>query len=194
MDFFSSDVKLVISTIFGLIGGAVGGILTAGRITVLGITARERYEAKANIRSILNAYKAQLAYNHDSVYRTDSYPSKYADVEGQDELAESVLRELPAMTPRSRRALRQSLTRLVGALPVTLAENRLHLPAESVDDTEVRQRRVTHMLKAINEDQPDQTKGLLSDLLRTQNEKFKHKEVLSNTLSELNKMLHIVRP
>jgi len=194
VDWFSSDARVVISVIFGLFGGALGGMATAGRIAVLGIRAKERYEAGAVIRGVLNSYRAQLLYDHDEVFRIDAFPRRYAGPEGQDELAESILRELPKLSSRKRARLRAGLTELVGKIPMELSEARLHLPAGAADQDEVRQRRLTYSIKAIHEAGSAETKGLLSELFRTQNEQSVHNMALTKTLKTLEEMLKSVKP
>lgn len=54
MEFFSGDVQVVISVVSGLLGGAVGGVATAGAIAVRGAKAQDRYRATAAVRGVLN--------------------------------------------------------------------------------------------------------------------------------------------
>lgn len=193
MDWFSSDARVIISAVFGLFGGALGGVATASRIALLGIRAKERHEATAVVRGVLNSYHAVLSYDHDQVFRTDAFPKRYASIEGQDELTESILRELPKLSSRKRTKLRTGLIALFGKVPVELAEARVHLPEGTADQDEARQRRVTYLLKAIHEQGTAETKGLLSELLRTQNNQPAHEVALRETLSTLQDMLKTVR-
>lgn len=193
MDWFSSDARVIISVLSGLLGGAVGGVATAGRIAVLGVRAKERHESAAIVRAVLSSYRALVLYDHDQVFRTDAFPSRYAGIEGQDELAESILRELPRLPRSKRKLLRKGLSNLVGELSLELAEGRVYLPRDAADPDEVRQRRLTYSVKAIHERGAAGTKGLLSELLGTQNDTSAHDAALTKTLEVLKGMLKVVR-
>lgn len=128
------------------------------------------------------------------MYRTDAFPARYAGIEGQDELAESILAELPHLTWLRRKKIRKGLSALVGELPLALAEERVHLPEGIVDRDEVRNRRVVESLKAIHGDEVGRTKGLLSALIRTQNDQKDHAEAYERTLAVLDTMIRAARP
>jgi hypothetical protein len=187
------NIRLLVSVFFGLLGGAGGGLLTARRMAILGLNAKEQYEAKAVVRSVVNSYGAQLRYDHDGVYRSDSFPARYAKPEGQAEFVESVLREFPKLSKRARNRLRAGLVELHGEIPLGLAEARLHLPGGYADDDE-RLRISTYMVKAAFEGELGKTRGLLAELLATQNDVSAHKEALEKTLGALDSMAESVRP
>lgn len=192
LDWFTLDARVIISVVFGLFGGALGGLATAGRIAMLGLRSKERYEAAAAVRGVLNSYLATLNYDHDEVYRTEAFPKRYAGLEGQDELAESILRELSKLPSRTRAKLRTGLITLVGKVPLELAEGRVHLPGGAADEDEIRKRRVTYLAKAIHEQGTSETKGLLSELLGTQNDEPTHNAALEKTRETLQRMLNTV--
>lgn len=192
MEFFSGDAQVLISVVSGLFGGAVGGVATAGAIAVRGAKAHDRYRATATIRGVLKSYRALLVHDHDEAYRVDHYSQRYAGYEGQLDLAESVLVELPKLPTRLRKRIREGLSSLVGEITLGLAEKRVYLPEGILDQDDETKRRVVEMLKARNEDRDAKLTGLLSDLVRTQNDSADHIVVLQQTLAALDSMLRTV--
>lgn len=193
MDFFSADARLWISIVSGLVGGAGGGLATAGAIAVRATRANERFRATSTVRGILNSYRALLIYEHDEHYRVDRFSDRYASFEGQLELAESILVQLPTLKSGKRNRIRQGLLSLVGEITLGQAEKRVYLPEEMRDAEDGNTRRVVAMLKAANEgEQP--MKGLLSELVASQNDSAAHVSLLEQTLTEFEDMLKVVRP
>jgi hypothetical protein len=88
--------------------------------------------------------------------------------------------------------LRAGLIALVGKVPLELAEGRVHLPAGAADEDDIRKRRVTYLAKAIHEQGPSGAKGLLSELLGTQNDQAAHNAALAKTRATLQRMLNTV--
>lgn len=192
MEFFSGDVQILIGVVSGLFGGAVGGVATAGAIAVRGAKAHDRYRATATVRGVLNSYRALLLHDHDEVYRVDYYSQRYAGYEGQLDLAKSVLVELPELATLQRKSIREGLSRLVGVTTLGLAEKRVYLPEGIPDPEDETKRRAVEMLKALNENRDTKVTGLLSDLVRTQNDSESHTVLLKKTLATLDDMLKTV--
>jgi hypothetical protein len=152
-----------------------------------------RFRAISTVRGILNSYRALLTYEHDEHYRVDRFSDRYASLEGQLELAESILVQLPTLNSRKRNRIRQGLLSLVGEITLGQAERRVYLPEEMRHAEDGNTRRVVAMLKAANEgEQP--MKGLLSELVASQNDSAAHVSLLEQTLTELEDMLKVVRP
>lgn len=194
MVFFSDDARVLISLASGLIGGAGGGVLTAGVIAVNGAKAQQRYRTAATIRGILSSYRAVLVHDHDQLYRVSHFPESYASIQGQYELAISVLAELPSLSRRKRKRIREGLVQLVGEIPLEFAEARVHLPDGVLDEDAERSRLAMELLKAIHGDEQSRTKGLLSDLLRTQSKMKEHPAIYDQTLGVFDGLLLLVRP
>lgn len=193
MDFFSGDARLLISVVSGLIGGAGGGLATAGAIAVRAARSKERFGATSTIRGVLNSYRALLVYEHDEHYRVDRFSDRYASFEGQLELAESILAQLPILGSSKRIKIRQGLLSLVGEITLGQAEKRVYLPEEMRDPQDGNTRRVVAMLKAANKGERPM-KGLLSELVASQNDSSAHASLLDRTIAEFDDMLDIVRP
>lgn len=192
MEFFSGDAQILISVVSGLFGGAVGGVATAGAIAVRGAKAQDRYRATATVRGVLNSYRALLMHDHDEAYRVDRYSQRYAGYEGQLDLAKSVLVELPELATLQRKRIREGLSSLVGKTTLGLAEKRAYLPEGISDPEDETKRRGVEILKALNEDKDAKVTGLLSELVRTQNDSESHAGLLKQTLATLDDMLKTV--
>lgn len=192
MEFFSGDVQVLISVVSGLFGGAVGGVATAGAIAVRGAKAQDRYRATTTVRGVLTSYRALLLHDHDEAYRVDHYSQRYAGYEGQLDLTESVLVELPKLPTRQRKRIHEGLSSLVGETTLGLAEKRVYLPEGILDPEDETKRRVVEMLKDRNENKDAKLTGLLSDLVRTQNDSAAHTVLLRQTLATLDGMLKTV--
>lgn len=108
------------------------------------------------------------------------------------DLAESVLVELPEFATRQRKSIREGLSSLVGETTLGLAEKRVYLPEGILDPEDETKRRVVEMLKARNKDKDAKVTGLLSDLVRTQNDSADQAVVLTQTLALLDDMLKTV--
>jgi hypothetical protein len=192
MDFFSGDVQVVISVVSGLLGGAVGGVATAGAIAIRGAKATERYRATSGVRGVLDSYRALLIHDHDEAYRVDHYSERYAGYEGQLDLAISILAELPKLGSRTRKRLHAGLLILVGGVTLGLAEKRVYLPAGISDPEDDTKRRVVEMLKALNENKDAKTRGLLSELVSTENDRSAHSALFQQTLTLFDDLLKAV--
>ena len=91
-----------------------------------------------------------------------------------------------------RAKLRTGLIALVGKVSLELAEGRVRLPPGVANEDEIRQRRVTYLAKIIHEQGPSEAKGLLSELLGTQNDQPAHNAALAKTRATPQSMLNTV--
>lgn len=141
-------LELAITAVVGLLGGAVGGVLFAARISHLTEAGRRRYEAETTLRGVLRTYREKMIYHRAEVAVRGFYPQDYASLESQEELAEVVLRELPYLPRRTRRELRAHLEALVGPLAIGLAEGRAFVP-KSFRSTELESARLNTALSEL---------------------------------------------
>jgi hypothetical protein len=185
-----NELQLVVSVVTGLLGGALGGVLTAGTITRLSERSKARYAARTEVQGLLNRYRATIVYTEARMPATSSYPADYVDIRSQYELSRSVLaaaRPLPRSTVAK---LRSGLLELVGKTTVESAELLIDVPAERLD-AEVESRRMfieQHKLLR----QPDAAKS--EPLLRRLNANHSDGPVRERAIKELGDMIEAVKP
>jgi len=190
----SGNIQIVVSVISGLFGGALGGVTTAGVIARRGERARTRYAATTAIRGALNSYRAQLVHDRGQLQILSHFTESFASIWGQEELAKSIVTQLPLLSRRRRRRIRRLLCLLVGELPLEFAERRAHVPTDSLDIEQEKQRQTVQLLKAIQAGQSDRTGGLLNQLLKTESDIAANNVVFEQVLADIDKLGHLVRP
>lgn len=175
----------------GLAGGAVGGVLTAGRITRSGEKARARLAAEGAIRSTVTSYQATIQFDHDQVYEKSFYSKDYASLAGQEEFALALIAELPQLSRTARDRLHSELLLLVGKVTYALAKQRAHVPADRFDEKHESLRRALALTRILAEDE-EIVDSRLDLLLKFQNEPQKHEASFNETIGSLDRMLGAV--
>jgi hypothetical protein len=164
MDLWST----LIGVISGLFGGAVGGVLTAGRITRSGEVARARFAAEGVVASVIQRYRSILVYEHDQVYEKSAFSEEYASIPGQEEFARAVLVELPRMSRKKALNIELELKNLVGSLTYALAVQRTYIEPDRFAPEREALRRALTLRQFLFE--PASLDAILPRMLATQND------------------------
>ena len=181
-------IGMIVSVVAGLLGGAVGGVLTAGQISRRSELARQRLVAENALREIVETFRATIVFDHDQVYEVSQFSKDYASVGGQEEFAVAVLSRLHPVRKRTAQALRAEVLVLVGDLCYELSEQRRSLPSERLDpDRETRRQSLAlHRILHAGDERVD---GLLPGLLASQNDPAQHGVLYEQCLASLTRML-----
>ncbi|MDQ0276535.1 hypothetical protein QO003_000838 [Arthrobacter silviterrae] len=181
-----------ISTIVaGLLSGLLGGIWSAAVIARKGEVARKRYVAELATWRELATYRDLLRYDHDQVYVQQSFPVKYAEIKGQQQLAEKVLVHLPVLGRKTRSKLYRGLYALVGPTSLSWIEKYLYVPEEQRNAEGDGIHQVVEQYKAIKD---EKYQGAISALLRTQNKTSEHQELYDKIMAMFDELMALVAP
>ena len=181
-----------ISTIVaGLLSGLVGGIWTAAIIARKGEVARKRYEAELATWRELATYRDLLRYDHDQLYIQQSFPVKYAEITGQQQLAEKILVHLPSLGRKTRAKLYGGLYVLVGPTSLSWVEKYLYVPGEQRNAQGDGQQRFVEQYKALKD---DEYRGAISVLIRTQNKVAEHQVQYDSIMAMFASLMALVAP
>lgn len=184
-----------VTTVLGLFGGAVGGVVAAGQIARRSAKAKDRYESMTTLRGVLSTYRARLAYERAEAASNSVYPKSYADPAGQEELTLAVLRELPHLNRRLAVTMCTGLQQLVGTVTLGFAEGRLYVPAARLDPDSEKQRLGLLLSKVLFDGESmAKSYGLLGELLRSQNAPEKRELDYEAAMAALASLLKEIRP
>jgi hypothetical protein len=171
-----------------LLGGAVGGVLTAGKIARSGEKARARFEAEEAIRASVTVYRATMVYDHEQLYEPSHYSKEYTSVEGQEIFASDVLTRLPSLSKKTGERVQAELQILLGDLTYKLAVQRAFVPLDRIDPDKEGERRALVLFQILNTEE-DRLEGLLRRMLASQNRGESHNELYAEALMALDRIL-----
>lgn len=180
-------VETSITVVTSLLGGAVGGILTAGKIARSGEKARARYKAEQEIRTTVLKYRATIVFDHDQLYEKSAYSKDYTSVAGQESFASQVEIRLSFIPKKAATTIRAAMTGLLGDVTYDLAVQRTYVPEERLDPDRESKRRAL-VLHQILKTEQELVEGLLSQMLASQNSGDKHHEFYRQALVSLDAM------
>ncbi|MFJ3229222.1 hypothetical protein ACIPJS_38555 [Streptomyces sp. NPDC086783] len=182
------------NALLALVAGSVGSLLSVPTSQRLGEAAKARFATRQRLHGTLSAYRQELEYQHDrSVTEQHGYPPEFAELEGQETLAEEVLRGLPDLSKRMRKQLRHDLQLLVGPTMLAFAESRMWVP-EAVRANETERGRLELLLRRVNREPDRYSEGHLQRLLSEQNRLPEHDDHYQKALEALDRMACRVMP
>jgi hypothetical protein len=181
--------SVVVSLITGLFGGAVGGVLSARRITRTAEKERARVAAEEHIRSTVTTYRATMVHDRNEVYRTSTYPPEYTSWESEEAFALDLLREVSPLPTKAQRRIRAELLLLLGADLLQWAEQHVFVLPSRFDPEREKARVRLRGLQELSVPDPGNDAGLFSRMRRTQNELASHQAAFEETLRSLDRIL-----
>ncbi|MFF3141585.1 hypothetical protein ACFVRU_07580 [Streptomyces sp. NPDC057927] len=182
------------NALLALVAGSVGSVLFVPATQRLGEAAKARYAAERQVHAVLSSYRQELQYQYDrSITEQHGYPPEFAALEGQETLAENVLRTLPALGKRKRIRMRNDLQLLTGPTMLAFAEQRMYVPA-SIRAAATEQARLDLLLRRVTREPERFCEGHLQRLLSEQNNLPEHSEYYQLTLAILDRMADRVTP
>ncbi|MFE6946117.1 hypothetical protein [Streptomyces chartreusis] len=184
----------IANALLALVAGSVGSVLLVPHTQRRGEAAKARYAAGRQLYGVLCTYRQELEYQYDRCHSEQhGYPPEFAALEGQEELAEEVLRALPDLRKRTARQTREDLELLVGPTMLAFAERRMYVLADvRVGATE--QGRLEVLLRRVTREPERYCEGHLQRLLAEQNNFHEHNEHYEQARAVLDRMADRVAP
>lgn len=184
----------ILSTLLALVAGSVGSVGLTPLSARLGEAAKLRHAAERRLHGLLCAYRQELEYQYDRSHTEQhGYPLEFAAVEGQEKLAEDVLRNLPDLRKRKAKNLREDLQKLVGPTMLTFASGRMYVP-ESIRQNSTEQGRLEILHRRINREPERYCEGYLQRLISEQNNHHEHRNYYEQSIAILDGMVKRVAP
>lgn len=192
--------EVLISGGISLFAGALGGILTAGVITRRSESAKTRYRAESALYETLRDYRDHLLHEH----RQNGICKEglgAASLKGREQLATSVLRQLPSLKKTAHKRLREDLTELVGSDTMDIGARRVNIREHEIDRVADERRRevVKHQLDTESRVTDGHyvlavKHGLLGIVYASPNDVKHHQSYVDQAIARLDAMIKHVHP
>jgi hypothetical protein len=176
------------NALLALVAGSVGSVVFVPLSQRLGEQAKLRHAAERRLYGVVQSYRQQLQYHYDrSRTEQHGYPPEFAALDGQESLAEEVLRNLPDLSRWKAKRLREDLFSLIGPTMLEFAESRMYVPP-TVRNSDTEQDRLEIYLRRVNMEPGRYSEGHLQRLLSERNNPVEHEQEYQTTLSILEQM------
>lgn len=181
----------IVSVIAGLFGGALGGVLTAGKIARSAERARRQFEAEEGVRAAVTVYRATMVFDHEQLYEVSHFSTDYTSVAGQETFAGELLARMPYLPHKVGEKLRTELRKLLGDLTYNLAVQRAFVPQDRLDPDREGQRQALVLFQVLHSEE-DEIEGTLRQMLASQNRGEYHNDLYKLAVGSLDRMLDAV--